>query len=671
MCGFAGFLSPSAGANDSLILRKMTDAIRERGPDGEGQWIETASGVALGHRRLAVVDLSGAGSQPMISASGRYVITYNGELYNHRAIRAELEASGAGLTWRGHSDTETLLAGVERWGLAATLRRMTGMFGFALWDRHRRELHLARDRMGEKPVYYGWQGKVGGGAFLFGSDLKALSQHPSFAHQVNPAGLTSLLRYGYVGDSLSIFSGISKLGPGTIATVSLKAPSPSIQRYWDFSQVARESIGKPLSISAEESATELEKLLRQAISLQMEADVPVGAFLSGGVDSSTIVALMQALARERGLESVRTFTVGFEDREFDEAPFASAVARHLGTNHTERYVTGDDALRVISKLPSMYGEPFADSSQIPTFLLSETCRSSVTVALSGDGGDELFCGYSRYLAGQKLLSLLNALPSWARSIGASLLAKASAEEMSDIYNRARRVLPRSLHITNVSSKIEKLRRALSAGPRSREELYDLLVCQWPNAEEVVSGGALPKRETDEFAFSVADDFQTQMMLADATAYLPDDILCKVDRAAMAVSLETRVPLLDHQVVAYSLNMPLAHKLKDGLSKSPLRRILYQYVPRELIERPKRGFGVPLDAWLRGPLRDWAEDLLSEQRLRAEGHFNEKIVRKTMERHMSGQSNESSKLWCVLMFQAWHTEYRAKWGHMLGPQTENV
>jgi asparagine synthase (glutamine-hydrolysing) len=664
MCGFAGFLSTSLPRHAPRVLRQMNSAIQDRGPDSEGQWIDEAAGVALGHRRLSIVDLSAAGHQPMVSASGRFVISFNGEIYNHKIMRVELEESMSGPGWRGYSDTETLLTGIERWGLFETLRRATGMFGLALWDRQRRELHLARDRMGEKPVYYGWQGVGGKRTFLFGSDLKALWSHPSFEFDIDRTGLTSLLQLAYVAQPLSIFKGISKLEPGTIATTSLERPQPLLGNYWHFQEVVNDCFANPLTGAAEETTAELERLLKQAISMQMEADVPVGAFLSGGVDSSTIVALMQEIARERGQQPVRTFTIGFENKTYDEAPFAAEVARHLGTDHSERYVTSTDVQDVIPQLPSIYSEPFADSSQIPTYLVSGLARGCVTVSLSGDAGDELFCGYTRYMVGHQLINKLSASPKWARDLALVTLQHLSHETLARIYNKLQPLLPKRLRFSNAEDKLGTIEKLLESDDCARSTIYNLLISQWQNAADVVLGG----REVENWSavsqgFDRHAGFVDQMMLADVVGYLPNDILCKVDRAAMAVSLETRMPLLDHAIVEHALRMPLAHKLNNGTSKWPLREILYKRVPRKLIERPKKGFAVPLGDWMKGTLRPWTEELLGERRLREEGFFDAAQIRCSIDRHMTGRGNESSRLWCVLMFQAWYDSNREKWAQI--------
>ncbi|MFM7857131.1 MAG: asparagine synthetase B family protein, partial [Flammeovirgaceae bacterium] len=460
---------------------------------------------------------------------------------------------------------------------------------------------------------------------------------------------------------MSIFEGISKLEPGMIATVSLERPEPQLSTYWNFREVVKECLANPLTDSPEETTTELERLLKQAISMQMEADVPVGAFLSGGVDSSTIVALMQEISRERGGRPVRTFTIGFEDQRYDEAPFAKAVAEHLGTDHTERYVSAADARNVIPKLPSIFSEPFADSSQIPTYLISGVARDSVTVSLSGDAGDELFCGYTRYLVGQELLPKFGKVPSWTRNLMLAILRRFRPGTLAKAYHGLQPLIPRVLRMSNIEDKLRRMETLLDSGDSSQSAIYRLLISQWLNSAKVVRGGSeLPGCNGIHPDFASHSGFVEQMMFTDMVAYLPNDILCKVDRAAMAVSLETRVPLLDHTIVEHALRTPLSHKLRNGSGKWPLRQILYKRLPRELIERPKKGFSIPLDAWMRGPLREWTEDLLNEKRLREEGFFDAALIRQSVDMHMSGKANESGPLWCVLMFQAWHASQRDEW-----------
>lgn len=562
MCGFVGFLGSSSfyeQVGDEAMLKRMADTIMYRGPDDAGYWFDGDNRIGLGHRRLSIVDLSPAGHQPMQSSSSRYVIAFNGEIYNHPSLRQALEINGQAPSWRGHSDTETLLAGFDVWGIQGTVERAIGMFAFAVWDRQTYTLTLGRDRFGEKPLYYGWQGRGNDAVFLFGSELKALRAHPAFESNINRGALSLYMRHNYIPAPYSIYEGVGKLSPGCLLTVSLQQREPKVWAYWSFAQVAESGAANVFVGSDDQAVDELEALLKDAVRQQMMADVPLGAFLSGGVDSSTVVALMQA----QSSRPVKTFTIGFNEEGYNEAIHAKAVARHLGTEHTELYVTAERALSVISRLPTLYDEPFSDSSQIPTFLVSQLARQHVTVSLSGDAGDELFCGYNRY------------------------------------------------------------------------EPPTLLTGNRP-------------------ALSGLDDVQ-RMMALDMMTYLPDDILTKVDRAAMGVSLETRVPFLDHRVVKFAWRVPQAMKLRDGVSKWILRQVLYRHVPKKLIERPKMGFGVPIDTWLRGPLKDWAEALLDEGRLRREGYFNPALVRAKWAEHLSGKRNWQYHLWDVLIFQTWLEE----------------
>lgn len=643
MCGFAGYLTKTRNFSFTPedVLRGMADAILNRGPDGEGYWIDTLEGIGLAHRRLAILDLSLAGAQPMLSLSGRYVLAFNGEIYNHLSLRHLLEAAGnVSVPWRGGSDTETLLAGFDAWGLEATLNKTIGMFSIALWDRELRTLTLIRDRLGEKPLYYGWQGVGDGAAFVFGSELSALRRHPSFVEKINRNSLALYMRHNCIGGSNSIYRGIYKLLPGHLLTVSTYAPEPVVRAWWSGSKSVTRGLSRPFTGSPDEAVTALEALLYDAVGQQMIADVPLGAFLSGGIDSSTVVALMQA----QSLSKVRTFSIGFNEVGYNEAEHAKAVARYLGTNHTELYVTPKQALDVIPKLPSLYSEPFADSSQIPTFLVSQLARQHVKVALSGDAGDELFCGYSRYKITAKLWSKLRRVPKPLRQAATIAITSISPERWDSL---GRRFLP----MTHLGDKLHK--GATLLGKQSVAELYMGLVSHWPEPESVVldshepdavlSVGQLTNNGLSEVEY---------MMAADMLNYLPDDILVKVDRAAMGASLETRVPMLDHRVVEFAWSLPLNYKLRGGTTKWPLREILYRHVPSSLIERPKMGFGVPIDHWLRGPLRDWAETLLSESRLRHEGFFNPAPIRQKWAEHLSGHRNWQYQLWNVLMFQAW-------------------
>lgn len=629
----------------------MTDALLHRGPDDGGTWTDGASGIALGHRRLAIVDLSPAGHQPMASASGRWVIAFNGEIYNHQAIRRELEAIDLASAWRGHSDTETLLAGFDAWGVRATIERCTGMFAFAVWDRENRVLTLGRDRTGEKPLYYGWQGEGAQACFLFGSELASLKLHPAFVDAVDRDALCLYMRHGYLPAPHSIYAGIHKLLPGHLLSLSPSRREPVVECYWSVARVAVAGVRDPLRVCGTEAVDALESLLADAVGQQMMADVPLGAFLSGGVDSSTIVALMQA----QSLRPVRTFSIGFDEAGYDEAVHAKAVAAHLGTDHMEMYVTPRQAMDVIPNLPTIYSEPFADSSQIPTYLVSKLARGHVTVSLSGDAGDELFAGYNRYVLTRNLWRYLSFVPGPARRLLASGIRIPSVSAWNSAIGPVQGLLPRALRMANVGDKLHKGAGVLGAG--AVDELYLGLVTQW-DPESVVLGGREPSTPLRGEAPALEGlDAVQRMMALDAMTYLPDDILAKVDRAAMGISLETRVPFLDHRVVEFAWRVPQALKFRDGVGKWILRQVLYRHVPKALIERPKMGFGVPLETWLRGPLREWAEGLLDESRLRQEGYFHPGVIRQKWSEHLSGRRNWQHHLWAVLMFQAWLAENR--------------
>lgn len=648
MCGICGFLlgSPNGIPLDQLMIR-MCETIAHRGPDDSGIWVDEVSGLAFGHRRLSILDLSPAGHQPMLSACGRYVIVFNGEIYNHLALREKLSSEGCAPVWCGHSDTETLLACFTAWGIGPALQATVGMFALALWDRQGRLLTLARDRMGEKPLYYGWQGD----SFLFGSELKALKAHPDFLGEVDRNALTLLLRHNCIPAPYSIYRGIAKLSPGHYLNIPLGEPSAArsarSRAFWSMNQAVESGLANSFKGDPVEAVDLLEERLLKSIGEQMLSDVPLGAFLSGGVDSSTIVALMQA----QSSQPVRTFTIGSAEGDYNEAAHAKEVARHLGTEHTELYVQSRDALELIPRLPSMYCEPFSDSSQLPTFLVSKLAHQHVTVALSGDGGDELFGGYNRYLTARKVWAQGQRLPAFARHGGAGILRSLSPAAWDRLYALGKHLLPKSWHLAYPGEKAQKLAEVLAAP--DGEAFFHQLTSHWKMPGSIVIDAIEPPSLlTSRSSWPKTDSLEHWMMAMDAQTYMADDILVKVDRAAMATSLETRVPFLDHRVVELAWRMPLSMKIRDGQGKWLLRQVLYRHVPASLIDRPKMGFGIPLDRWLRGPLLDWAEDLLDERRLRQEGYFRPGPIRKIWAEHLSGRRNWQYHLWDVLMAQAW-------------------
>jgi len=646
MCGFAGFLDRRGDAdlsNRAALASAMASALAHRGPDDEGAWCDGA--LAVAHRRLSILDLSSAGHQPMLSADERYAIVFNGEIYNHLSIREELAIAGVAQSWRGHSDTETMLAAFVTWGVDRALQRFTGMFAFAVWDRSEKRLILARDRIGEKPLYYGWQG----GVFVFGSELKALAAHPEWRPEIDRQALTLFMRFGYVPEPWSIYRGIYKLPPGCWVELEADVEAghcPEPRAYWAASAVADAGLRNRIT-DLPTALAELELRLNSAISRQCIADVPLGAFLSGGVDSSLIVALMQAQSRV----AVRTFTIGFHEARFNEAEHAKAVARHLGTDHTELYVTPKETLAVIPRLPMLYDEPFADSSQIPTYLVAQLARGHVTVALSGDGGDELFGGYNRYLWGRTIWRRVGFLPVGLRQAVARIVMSLSPQLWDSLAQAMFPLLPSRLRVPQLGDRVQKLASILDA--QTPDALYRRLLSQQQDPCAVVVGGAESETWADRQLLAAnLGNFTERMMCHDLLAYLPGDILTKVDRAAMGVSLESRVPMLDHELVEFAWRLPQSMKVRDGQNKWLLRQLLHKYVPRLLIERPKQGFGVPLDSWLRGPLRSWAESLLAAERLRREGYLDPVPIRKKWEEHLSGRFNWQYWLWNVLMFQAW-------------------
>ena len=640
MCGIAGFLNNSTNNSES-ILNKMVDSLAHRGPDDEGYWFDRDAGIALGHRRLSILDLSPAGHQPMNSHSGRFVIIFNGEIYNYHLIRAELEKL-ATYNWRGHSDTEVILEAFEVWGIEKTIKRLIGMFAIALWDRKERLLYLIRDRLGEKPLYYGAFGRT----LIFGSELKSLKVHPAFNAEIDHNALALYMRYCYVPTPYTIYKGVYKLTPGSIITFSKDSLAESNHApvpYWSVHETVTQGLSQPFSGTDKEAINALETLLLDAVRQEMVADVPLGAFLSGGIDSSLIAALMQA----QSPRPIKTFTIGYEDKQYNEAAQAKEVSRHLGVNHTELYVSSEKALGIIPMLPRIYDEPFGDSSQIPTFLISQMTRQHVTVSLSGDAGDELFGGYNRYVWGKGIWNSISWMPQVFRRITSASITALSPQS----WNRLSELFPQKFRQRILGERMHKLAGML--GANSHYDMYRQQVSTWKDTSKIMTDAVeyfTPL--TNKIQWLDTEDFIQQMMYLDLITYLPDDILVKLDRAAMTVSLETRVPFLDHRVVEFAWKLPLSLKIKNGQGKWILRQILYKYVPKQLIERPKMGFGVPIDMWLRGPLREWAESLLNKDRLLREGFFNPDPILNLWNEHLSGRRNWQHQLWNVLMFQAW-------------------
>jgi asparagine synthase (glutamine-hydrolysing) len=614
-----------------------------RGPDDEGVWQDRAAGVALAFRRLSILDLSASGHQPMMSHDGRYVIVFNGEVYNHRELRDELRRDGA--TFRGTSDTEVILAGAVAWGMEATVPRLWGMFALAVWDTQERRLLLARDRLGKKPLYWA----TAGAWFLFGSELKALRSHPGFRANVNREALTLYFRHGFVPSPWSIYHGVYKLAPGSLALV-VPGRAPVIRRYWDLRAIAAEALDSPALIDEEAAVDELRARLRDAVARRMVADVPLGAMLSGGIDSSAVVASMQA----QSSRPIRTFSIGFAERDYDEAAAARAVARHLGTDHTELYVAPAEARAVIPQLPDVFDEPLGDSSQIPTFLVSQLARRAVTVCLSGDGGDETFGGYVRYLWAERLWRRLAPWPQPVRRMAGRALAAAPAGALERAYGLAEPLMPGGWRQRHAGEKLHKLSGVLDAA--HADDIYWRLATHW-RSSVVRMEGPVP-------ALSAALDGRPaggpveRMMCWDQLTYLPDDILVKVDRASMAHSLEVRAPLLDHRLTEWAWRLPLSLKLRAGQGKWLLRRVLEQHVPKTMFDRPKSGFGIPVGEWLRGPLRAWAEALLDPARIEREGYLYAAEVQRVWQNHLRRRRNDDHRLWIVLMFQAWRERWQA-------------
>lgn len=662
MCGLAGIIDPHQRITDApAVLAAMRDCIAHRGPDDAGLWWDPATRVGLAHRRLSIIDLSPEGHQPMVSASGRYRIVFNGEVYNFDRLRPALE--DAGVRFRGHSDTEVMLAAFERHGIEAATKAFEGMFAFAVWDAQERSLTLARDRIGKKPLYWGTVGEGRSTAIVFASELKALRRVPGFRDEIDRDALVAYLRFLYVPGPMSIFTAARKLGPGTLATISHAALAGSpdarstvVERpYWSAREVVRDGLGRQFAGSPEEAVDELERLLRDATALRMISDVPLGAFLSGGIDSSTIVALMQSIAMSPSAgqprRPVRTFTIGFNEKEYDEAKHAAAIAKHLGTDHTELTVTAQDALDVVPKLPAIWDEPFADASQIPTYLVSKLARAHVTVALSGDGGDELFGGYNRYVWADRIWRGVGWMPRGGRRALAGLGRTLRPAAWDRVGRGVATIAGRHRVPPSVGLKVHKLADLVSSGDAG--ELYARLVSAHADPASLVIGGREPSSVLTADDDLIAGLTPTaRMMYLDLVSYLVDDILVKVDRASMAASLEARAPLLDHRVVEFAWRLPMSIRMRDGVGKWPLRQLLERHVPRELFERPKMGFGVPVPQWLRGPLREWAEDLLSDSSLRRDGLLEPAPVRTLWAEFNAGQAARWSVLWGALMYLAW-------------------
>tara|TARA_B100000900_G_scaffold416266_1_gene450751 strand:- start:6471 stop:8429 length:1959 start_codon:yes stop_codon:yes gene_type:complete len=646
MCGIAGFYNFHHNSYEKIsnISHKMGDAIFHRGPDKFGLWIDVSSEISFIHRRLSILDLSDAGSQPMISPSQRYVISYNGEIYNHLKLRRKLEKEFDDIHWFSQCDTETIIVAIDKWGFHFAIKYFSGMFSLAVFDRKTKQLLLARDRAGEKPLYFGWLNNV----FIFASELKAIKKHPEFISKIDKKSLNLQMKLGYIPAPHCIYQDIYKLEPGKILTLNTQDSNPKgkeiIEEYWGIGEEVIRAKSSPFEGNFSDALSHLDGLLKTTISSQLISDVPIGAFLSGGIDSSLVVSIMQSVSSS----PVNTFTIGFSDKKFNEANFARQTAYHLGTNHTEHFVSPEEVLNIIPKLPYIYDEPFSDSSQIPTFLVSELAKKSVSVSLSGDAGDELFAGYNRHVYSKKWGPILNKIPSTAKMLMASILNLIKPNQLNFLELSSSRKLNSKLGINNLSNQVDKISKALvSDGDLN---LYKSFICHWAESSNIVLG--IDSIHEDIFFHQEGLSLSERMMFNDFKNYLPGDILTKVDRAAMAVSLETRIPFLNEDVINFAWSLPEDMKIYQGQGKYILRKLLEQYLPKSLYERPKQGFALPIEDWLRGPLIDWAETLLDPRLLNDQGFLNERDIQIKWNEHKSGIKNHQTELWDVLMFQSW-------------------
>jgi len=659
MCGFTGILGDLTKRELDKSIYKMTDSLNHRGPDDGGTWIGGAGKIALGHRRLSIIDLSLAGHQPMVSLCGRYIIALNGEIYNHLELRIKLfKGKSESHSWRGHSDTETLLAAISQWGVDRTLNHAIGMFAFSLWDCKHKKLTLARDRFGEKPLYYGWSNN----AFIFGSELKALKEYQGFNKKISREALSLYMRHMYIPAPFSIFQNIYKLEPGCLLQIDsnelntvpngtpfapFNSKTFSIRKWYSLRDAAEKGINNRIN-DKKEAIEAIDKVLSESVRSQMISDVPLGAFLSGGVDSSIIVSLMQ----KYNMNPVNTFTIGFSEDDFNEAKYAKAVAKHIGTEHHEFYVNSNHLMSVIPNIANIYDEPFADSSQIPTYLVSCEAKKNVSVVLSGDGGDELFGGYNRYLWSRNIWNRVSWMPKPLRKIFSHFITAIPIEAWNKAGGISSYLPYIKKDISLLGDKAYKLASRLSS-INSLDDLYMSLVSEWQSPSKIVLNANEPDTLLRrEMRLPILEEHESRMMYWDSISYLPDDILCKVDRASMSVGLETRVPMLDYRVAELSHRLPLNFKIHNGEGKWALRQVLDKYVPRDLIERPKAGFGIPVGSWIRGPLKDWSEDLLSEHRLQSDGYFDTDSIRVRWKEHVSGKRDWTHSLWSVLMFNIW-------------------